>query len=234
MGRTIPPNRLQDLLACATQVFIAHGYRRAQMADVAAAMGVAKGTLYLYVESKHALFAAALRHADDPPPDPSDLDLPLKTPAPDELEDELRARLAEEALPESLQRALARKHGSDGKAEFEGIVRELYARSRRRRTAIKLIDRCGRDHPALAEIFYRSGRFSQLEQLTRYLEDRIRRGYLRPVRDAAVSARFVIEAIATWAVHIHWDPAPQTVDPADAEETVVQFVLGGLSKQEGA
>jgi hypothetical protein len=47
-----------------------------------------------------------------------------------------------------------------------------------------------------------------------------------------VAARFVIEAISTWAVHIHWDPAPQTVDPKHAEETVVQFVLGGLLKEE--
>jgi AcrR family transcriptional regulator len=34
------------------------------MADVAEALGVAKGTLYLCVESKEALFDAVLRYAD--------------------------------------------------------------------------------------------------------------------------------------------------------------------------
>ena len=52
MARAIPENRLKELLACATRVFIAHGYRRTQIADVARALGVAKGTLYLYVEDR--------------------------------------------------------------------------------------------------------------------------------------------------------------------------------------
>ena len=64
MARSIPKDRFQDLLEAATAVFLEQGYRRTQMADVAARMGVAKGTLYLYVESKDALFDAVLRHAD--------------------------------------------------------------------------------------------------------------------------------------------------------------------------
>jgi hypothetical protein len=55
---------LQDLVGAATDALIAQGSQRAQMADVAAAIGVAKGTLYLYVESKEALFDLALRYAD--------------------------------------------------------------------------------------------------------------------------------------------------------------------------
>jgi tetracycline repressor-like protein len=64
MARTIPPDRLAHLVHCATDVFIAQGYQRTQMADIAAALGVAKGTLYLYVESKDALFDLVLRCAD--------------------------------------------------------------------------------------------------------------------------------------------------------------------------
>jgi AcrR family transcriptional regulator len=52
MPRTIPAGRLEQLVECATRVFIDQGYRRTQMADVADALGVAKGTLYLCVESK--------------------------------------------------------------------------------------------------------------------------------------------------------------------------------------
>ena len=39
MARQIPEHRLKDLLECATRVFIAQGYRRTQMADVARASG---------------------------------------------------------------------------------------------------------------------------------------------------------------------------------------------------
>ena len=45
-----------QLLDSATRVFIARGYRRTQMADVAREMGVSAGALYGYVESKEALF----------------------------------------------------------------------------------------------------------------------------------------------------------------------------------
>jgi len=55
MARRIPENRFDELVRGATEVFIARGYRLTQMSDVAEAVGVAKGTLYGYVESKDAL-----------------------------------------------------------------------------------------------------------------------------------------------------------------------------------
>jgi hypothetical protein len=38
----------------------------------------------------------------------------------------------------------------------------------------------------------------------------------------------IVEMITTWAVHRHWDPAPQPIDEQTAEDTVIQFVVGGL------
>lgn len=56
MSRRIPEARLEQLVDAAARVFIERGYARTQMADVAAALGVAKGTIYLYVESKEVRF----------------------------------------------------------------------------------------------------------------------------------------------------------------------------------
>jgi AcrR family transcriptional regulator len=227
--RAIPESRLQELLACATRVFIEQGYRRTQIADVASALGVAKGTVYLYVESKEALFYAALAYADAEVPAASQLELPLRAPRAEAFVRRLRERLAEVAIPPALERALARKRVGDVRAELEEIVRELYAVSLRHRTSIKLVDRCGRDHPELAKAFYAGGRFAQLDALVRYLDARIRAGKLPPLPDVAVGARFVIEVIAIWAVHMHWDPSPQAISPQAAEETVVQLVVRALS-----
>lgn len=58
--RLRPETWLSDLLTAATKVFIAGGYHRAQMADIAHEMGVSQGTLYTYVESKEALFPAGM------------------------------------------------------------------------------------------------------------------------------------------------------------------------------
>ncbi len=228
MPRVVPESRLKELLACAQRVFIEQGYRRTQVADVAKALGVAKGTVYLSVESKEALFVACLRYADQEPPRVSELDLPLAAPEPEELLHELEARLEAEAVPPALERALERQRVTDAARELEEILRQLFQASARHRTAIKLMDRCGRDHPELAAAFYAGGRFTQLEALTRYLESRIRRGRFPAVPDVAVAARFVIETIATWAVHIHWDPAPQPIAPDVAEQMVVQLLLRGL------
>jgi AcrR family transcriptional regulator len=64
MARHDPSTRLRELVRCATAVFIEKGYKDAQMDDVAEALGVAKGTLYVYVESKDALFDLVVRCAD--------------------------------------------------------------------------------------------------------------------------------------------------------------------------
>jgi AcrR family transcriptional regulator len=228
MARSIPESRLKDLLDCATRVFIAQGYRRTQIADVAAALGIAKGTVYLYVESKEALFAAALRHADAEAPPVSELDLPLAAPEPGALVRELRDRVRGESIPDALASALVREAESDTRSELEGIVRQLFRLASRHRTGIELVDSCARDHPELAAMFYAEGRFAQLSTLVRYLEARIHQGRIPPLLDVPVAARFVVETIATWAVHIHWDPAPQSIDPELVESSIVQLVVGGL------
>lgn len=229
MARAVPEARLQELLACATRVFIEQGYRRTQIAHVAEALGVAKGTVYLYVESKQALFETALRYADRKAPLASEIELPLRASGPRELSRELRKQLAGVVLPSALAQALEKRRVSDPREELERIVRQLYGISYRHRRAIKLIDRCGRDHPELAKAFYSGGRFAQLDALSRYLDARIRARMLAPVPDVAVAARFVIESVAIWAVHIHWDPSPQPIEPGAAEETVVQLVVRALA-----
>ncbi len=228
MPRRIPEHRLKDLIDTATRVFIAQGYRRTQMADVAKAMGVAKGTLYLYVESKHALFDAVLRHADTQLPAPGEVDLPLPTPEPGSLLRALLERLSEEVVPPALRRALGRRRAIDPRAELEEILRELYATASRNRTAIKLIERCGHDHPELASVFFIEARMAQLETIERYLASRASEGQLVQRPDTNLAARFIIETITTWAIHIHWDPAPQLIDPRDAEDMTVHFLLAGL------
>src|SRR5215813_5293652 len=124
MARTVPDDRLARLVECATRVFIEKGYRQTQMADVAEALGVAKGTLYLYVESKEALFDLVARNADGDlvahPPT-----LPIRTPKRGATLKYVRERLAASHVTEALAGALRPGRISDPRAELEGVVREL-------------------------------------------------------------------------------------------------------------
>jgi AcrR family transcriptional regulator len=231
MARRAPPDRFQDLIEAATRVFIAQGYRRTQMVDVADAMGVAKGTLYLYVESKEALFDAVLRYADQPRPIAAPNALPLPTPTPGDTLTEVERRLREEGALPSLVEALARSRVRDVRSELRSILSELYDALARHRVGITLLDRCALDYPELAKLWYSAGREGALSILTRYLEDRTRRGRLRRFEDKTVAARIVLETLIFWAVHRHWDPHPQAVDAAAAENTAIAFIMGALVEE---
>ncbi|MFJ9026204.1 TetR/AcrR family transcriptional regulator [Streptomyces sp. NPDC102259] len=64
----MPRNRQQipreerkgDLLAAATELFLAKGYDKTTMADISAAAGVARGNVYWYFDSKDHIFAAVI------------------------------------------------------------------------------------------------------------------------------------------------------------------------------
>lgn len=224
MARRIPANRFDDLVQAASEVFIARGYRLTQMSDVAEAMGVAKGTLYGCVESKEALFAVCLVAADSPRPLPLPAELPIPTPAPGELSAQIKERLSQQSVGAKLKTALARERADDPRAELEGVIRELYDTTSRNRRGIKLIDRC-LDHPELGALWQTAGREESRLALARYIEQRVRVGQLRDVPNVRLAARIIIETIATWAIHIHWDRAPESFDPDEARECTIEFLL---------
>lgn len=201
------------------------------MDDVAAALGLGKGTLYGYVESKGALFDLAIRCADGREPLPEVASLPVKTPAPGSTVDAVRARLVLETENLELLAALGRAHHPRPAEELAGIVRDLYARMSRNRNGIKLVDRCAQDQPELAEVWFGQGRWGQHAALVAYLEQRIGKGLLRPVPNVHLAARAVLESIAFWAVHRHWDPSPQAVEESDVEATLLAVTLHGFAKE---
>jgi len=228
MPRAIPEHRFRDLIEAATAVFLEQGYRRTQIADVAIRVGLSKGSVYTYVESKEALFDQVLRHADRLDRIGLPESLPVATPSPGATLELLRRRLAEEGTLPSLTRALSRGRVVDVRTELETVLGELYDALARHRTAIKLLDRCARDYPELAKVWYRGGRQGALALLARYLDERARRGRLRRFEDGAVVARIALETLAFWAVHRHWDPSPQALDDEAARRIVLDFVARAL------
>ncbi len=53
--------RPSEILAAALETFVEHGYAATRLEEVARRAGVTKGTLYIYFESKEALFKAVVR-----------------------------------------------------------------------------------------------------------------------------------------------------------------------------
>jgi AcrR family transcriptional regulator len=228
VARKIPEHRFDDLVRVATEVFIAQGYRRTQMADVAEALGVAKGTLYGYVESKEALFELCLAHADDRDPIEVPARLPLPTPKPGALLRMLTTRLAARGELPRMAEALRSRRAHDIRVELEGVLRELYDAMESNHRAIKLIDVCALDHPELAAAWQSAGREGPRDRMADYLASRSRAGQLRPIADPSLAARLVIETITTWTLHIKWDRFPQRFAAKAARDNVIEFLVRGL------
>jgi AcrR family transcriptional regulator len=232
VARSIPEDRFARLIEVATKTFVARGYRLTQMSDVAEALGVAKGTLYGSVESKEALFDAAVRFADGHGAVPASNALPLPTPAAGSTVQYIQTRLMDEARELELVRALSQPKGTRAKTgEFETVVRDLYRRMSRNRRALKLVDRCAVDHPDLASVWFEQGRYGQVALLATYLEKRAQAGKVRRIPNVQLAARMVLETIALWAIHMPWDPSPRPFAEDEVENAVVDMLIHAYAKE---
>src|SRR5258708_17462573 len=230
MERHGPSSRLRELVRCATSVFMEQGYKGAQMEDVANALRVAKGTLYVYVESKDALFDLVVRCEDREEMFAEVPRLPIPTPKRGATIAYVRQRLMENQTLPTLATALARSRGAAPRGEFQKIVRELDDAVERNRDGLKLLDRTAGDQPQLAALWVEGAKDGLLATLTEYLKREIRRRAMREVADESVGARFIIETVVFWGVHRYWDPHPQVADDIAARETAIRLIVNALAR----
>jgi len=219
----------------AVGVFIAKGYRRTQMADVARAAGVSQGTLYNYVESKEALFYLIIDRGliGAAPPSLGEGELKIRTPAPGETIARLRHRINTELRVPELERALARTSVADPSAELKAIIHQYYAVVARLGRGLDLIERSAVDLPELGQLLYVERRRSFVAQLTRYLESRIASGAFRPLPHPATAARLILETVVWFSRHRHRTPDSAMITDQAALETTVDFLVGGLLARTG-
>jgi AcrR family transcriptional regulator len=231
MARHDPATRLAQLVKHATEVFIDRGYNDTQMEDIASSLGVAKGTLYVYVESKEALFDLVARCADTVPSFEPVPRLPIPTPKRGATLTYIRKRLAQDQNLPSLAMALSGTRAVLLREEFQEIVRELYGTLDRNRQGLKLLDRSAKDLPELAGLWFEGARGGLVTALNHYLDREIRNGTMRQVADVTVAARLIVETVVFWAVHRRWDPHPQKFDDLAARETVIGLLTDAFVKE---
>jgi AcrR family transcriptional regulator len=211
----------------ALSVFATKGLRRARMSDVAAAMGVATGSLYNYVESKEALFHWLVELGPFAGKVAEPARIPIPTPPAGATQKRLRAQLAEAAHLPALEAALARRRApGDVRAELEAIVRELYERLEATRGPGAAVERSAIDQPELFDAYFRGPRRELFAALARYLERRARGGRFARVGSPVVAARFVIESVVWFARHriIATDPESLPDEETTREEVLRRVV----------
>jgi AcrR family transcriptional regulator len=219
--------RLASLAAAATEAFGRLGYRGTLTADVAARAGMSAGSLFTYVESKEALFhlvfVYGLGQLPEPPPA-----LPLGTPGPGETLALIGRALREIPVPR-LRAALAGNEPADVAHELREIVEEFYDLTERYWPLLAVIERCAVELPELEALWFGGARAGIQVELGQYLQRRTASGRLRPMPDAVVAARVVIESVAWFAWHRHEDHDSALYDDQTARRTVIDFACAALA-----
>lgn len=219
--------RLDQLLRAATRVFARAGFRRTQMADVAAELGMSVGTIYRHAESKEALFHACLVAASPAGPDLSDR-RPLPTPTNEETVAVIHAGLRAIRRGSVLGQVLRVEEPEDIVAELSAVIGDLHDRTRDSRRFQALVEGSAQDRPELFDAFFVDMRRPALDALRTYLERRISTGHLRPVPDVATTARLVNETQSWFARNLYGDPDTDDVDRDLARATVIDVLVNGL------
>jgi AcrR family transcriptional regulator len=226
MARPRPEERITSIATSATKIFGRQGYRGTRITDVAAAAGVSSGSVFNYVESKEALFHLVFVHGFGVWGEQVPV-LPVATPAPGETVELIHQSLRKIPAPR-LRIALDEDASADVASELQGIVEERYDAVAGLWALLAVIERCAVDLPELERMYFGRVRGRYFDQLVRYLKTRSAQGLLRPLHDAALTARVITESIAWFAWKRHEGRDATVYDDAAARATVVEFVCSSL------
>jgi AcrR family transcriptional regulator len=212
-------------------VFTCDGFNSAQVADIAKRAGLSVGTLYLYVDSKQALFELAVRGAALGADVERDVDLaalPLHAQGMDVTAVFLADTIHQRARWPVLKAALRTVTTRDVDVEIAAIVGELFDLLSRARTMIWLLDRCAWELPQLRDVYVEGVRKPYFGDIALYV--RKRRG-MRPGsrgEDPAAIGRALVEMVAWMAMHHARQPVALPFDTAAARDACIAIASGGL------
>ena len=224
----ISGKRLRELAEAGLNVFCRQGFERSQVADVAKAMGVAVGTVYLYVEGKEALFDLVVRHASAEDSAWLDaLEIPVKTPAAGSSVAFLKEIFGQTEWPH-LAAALKAGRAEDPGTELEGVLREQYRLMHRHRRGLLLLMRSALEFPGLAEVFVLGLRAKLLEQLCRYIKLRVKSGQFRAPADVFATAAVLTQTIAWANLQRPLDPGLASLSEDAVEKATLDQLVHGL------
>ena len=230
MPRKKAPGRLDQIAEAAIDVFTQQGFAKARISVIADRAKVGPGTIYLYAESKEALFDLALRRSLEDA-EIWRVELPHRTPSRGEVADHAWRCLQNAAQFPRLWLAIDSRPPRRIREEVAGIVLELSEWLHRYRKAIKLMERSASDWPGVAQVFYRRFWRGGIRRIADYLARRAGEGMLPPDRDPLVQAHFLVEALTWTEVHRHWgedsSALPQIQVAATVQTMLLDAIVGG-------
>jgi len=225
------PEKLTAIAAAALAVFTRDGFTAAQVADIASEAGLSVGTLYLYADSKQALFELAVRAAAPEADAGRDVDfaaLPLRARGMDAIAAFLDDAVLQRARWPVLKAALRATCPRHVDTEIAAIVGELFDLLSRGRAIIWLLDGCAWELPWLRDIYVERMRGPYFGDLARYVKRRGKMPHFGGGQYPAAISRAIVEMVAWMAMHRTRDPGAIQFDQAAARRACIAIACGGL------
>jgi AcrR family transcriptional regulator len=213
---------MRDIAEASRRTFLATGYRRTQVADVARAAGLSPAALYRHVESKDALFHLAFVEAVD------ELGPYVATPAPGETVALIVARLRASRL---LQRAgeLRAAPGPDAIEDLRSIITEQYRAVADNWELLALVEASAHDRPDIAARYFHTGRRRGTDDLAGFIADRVADGSFRSLGDPELVALQIRELCAWFGWHRRPDPDDERIDDDAALASILALFVNALA-----
>lgn len=227
MARKRAPNRFDEIIDAATDVFVQEGFGRARIAQVAQYARTASGTVYLYAAGKDALFELALRRALEDPT-ARDLTLPVPNPTRDDLLERFGRCLHAVCHLPALWLASERDPSvTPESGELGSLLRESWSWFARYRRAVLLVRSSATEWPGLPQRLDREFTQETVRRWALYLERR--QGPRITRAKAHTRARFLLTTLAASALGLGIaGEIGAAIPDAQDEEAAVRALAEGL------
>jgi AcrR family transcriptional regulator len=220
----------EEFIFTVQRYFIEYGYKCTRIDDIAMEAEVPKGTVYCYVQSKEALFWLALRWAGATFTARPHRSRPIQAPSRRSIQRHVLKLLEQILEPPPINTAPPPRPLEEARAEFRAVLLQIYTRLFENRTAIRLIQRCAHEHPALQDLFMQPRKKAAVVQLAQFLE--VHQEYLRRHAQPEVVARTVYATIAFMAVYRKWHAAEIMIRRTrEMRDTLLDTLADGMLQQ---
>jgi len=217
---------LELIIQSAREHFWRKGFAKTQMVDIAKDIGVAVGTLYLYVKSKEALFDLVLRHGIENSLPLDTLVLPIQNVDLNATRAFIEQQLTHHSHWPLLQAAIGEQPSVFPlHLELRKILAEIYLLLEQHRWGIRMVNSSAHDFPWLAEIFILRFRRALLNDLMQFFE---KRSSKPAPQKWPILAYFVVETLATAVLHRQGDPIYSHLSEIQLRETVMSMLENAL------
>lgn len=215
--------RLHRILDAASRLFILTRYPQTQISHIAKAANISVGAVYTLFTSKRAILDFVLKCTIEPTYIESNLELPITEAQFNHLEADVN-----EAFKQ-INEAFS-NHLTDDDYCYADMLSDAFDVASHYAVGCLVLEKNPEECPAITEQ-YLQYRLKFHETILAYISRFMEAGTVRKLPYPVESSKFIVEALAWWAMHIRYDAfeKPEDISPEQAKTICLDALLNAFS-----